>query len=62
MRFDIKQERLNSGLSQHKLAQAVGISQQTISHLEREITDSVSVITAVKIAKVLGVTVESMVK
>lgn len=53
MREQLKQRRLESKLSQKKLAEIVGVSHQTISHIERgDFNPSIQV--AKNILKALG--------
>lgn len=55
----IKEKRLEAGLSQQALAQALGVSRQTVNALETGRYDP-SLVLAVRLARYFGSTVEDM--
>ena len=58
----IKEIRQKRGISQNKLAKAVGISQSALSDIETGVTKNPRFNTIMKIADVLKVPVESLVR
>lgn len=54
----IKEARKRLGLSQYELAEKVGISRASISRIETCETENMSVYTAIRIAKVLGLSMD----
>lgn len=55
----VKEIRIKAGLSQYQLARLSGLSQSTVSHIERGVF-SPTIESAYKIAAVLGVRVEEL--
>ena len=60
-KMNLKLARIKMGLTQKQLAQLVGLSNVTISHIEKGNDDTVTKATMVKIAKV-GKSCEKMIK
>lgn len=58
--MNLKLARIKMGLTQKQLAQLVGLSNVTISHIEKGNDDTVTKATMVKIAKVLNTTVQEL--
>lgn len=56
----IRQKRLEKGLTQDRLAKDVGISRTMIAHYESGIKLP-NIVTGVKLAKILGTTTEALV-
>lgn len=60
MWMNLKLARIKMGLTQKQLAQLVGLSNVTISHIEKGNDDTVTKATMVKIAKALNTTVQEL--
>ena len=58
--MNLKLARIKMGLTQKQLAQLVGLSNVTISHIEKGNDDTVTKATMVKIAKALNTTVQEL--
>lgn len=57
----IKEFRLKAGMSQNKLARETGFSVNSIANIERGITKEPSIYTIIKIADVIGVSLDELV-
>lgn len=56
----VGEARREKGIMQEELAQLVGVRRETISRIERGTSGSISVVLAMKIAQILGTTVEDI--
>jgi transcriptional regulator with XRE-family HTH domain len=57
----IKNRRTELGMTQQELADAVNISRNSMSRIETSVVPNMTVYTAMRIAKVLGITMDFLV-
>lgn len=57
----IKNRRTELGMTQQELADAVNISRNSLSRIETSVVPNMTVYTAMRIAKVLGITMDFLV-
>ena len=57
----IKNRRKEIGMTQQELADAVGISRNSLSRIETAVVPNLTVYTAMRLAKVLGISMDFLV-